>query len=194
MDLYGFLKTIHMIGAALLFISLGFEAVAARRLRRAAVADRARRAFRTLRRAGRVAYAAAAAILIPGVWMMALRWGPVAWTVTALAGIAIMAAASFRARPVLARLDTAFRRASSAVPAEVPRSLGGALAWSLWLRASIAIGILVLMNTKPGWVGASATLAVAVLFGLAGALRSERRRVRPRAGASVPTRERQVAR
>jgi hypothetical protein len=194
MDMYGFLKTIHMIGAALLFISLGFEAVAARRLRRAAVADRARRAFRTLRGAGRGGYAAAAAILIPGVWMMALRWGPVAWTVTALVGIVIMAVTSFRARPLLARMASAFRRASPAVPAVVPSSLRGALAWSLWLRASIATGVLVLMNTKPGWAGSSAILAVAVLFGLAGALLSERRTERPRAGASVPTRERQLSR
>ena len=171
MDLYASLKTVHMIGAALLFIALGLETVAARRLRRAATADRARHAFRTVRRAGRVGYAAAGAILIPGVWMMVLRWGPVAWTVTALVGIVIMAVASFRVRTMLARLDTAFR-SPSAMPAEVSSSFVGALASSLWPRALIAIGILVLMIAKPGWVGSSAILAVAVTFGVTGALRS----------------------
>ena len=193
MDLYDSLKTIHMIGAALLFVSLGFEAVAARRLRRAATADRARRAFRTLRRAGRAGLAAAAVILIPGVWMMALRWGPVSWTVTALVGIAIMAFASFRARPALADLDATLQRASAEVPHRVPASLPRAVAWSLWLRASIAIGILVLMNAKPGWVGSTTILVVGVLIGLALAMRPHRRAAPPSGGAHVPSRERQLA-
>jgi hypothetical protein len=189
MDVYGSLKTIHMVGAALLFIALGFETVAARRLRRTATADLARRAFRTLRRAERAGYIAAAAILIPGVWMMAVRWGPTAWTVTALVGIVIMAVASFRARPALARLEATFGPAAADAPFGVRPSLRHSLAWSLWLRASTAIGILVLMSTKPGWIGSTSILAVATLFGATGALRSKQRTAQP-ARRSAPARQR----
>jgi hypothetical protein len=188
MDLYGSLKTIHMVGAALLFIALGFEAIAARGLQRAGSADVARRASRTLRRAGRAGYIAAAAILIPGVWMMTLGWGPVAWTVTALIGIVIMAVASIRARGMLARFDTAFGPAAVDVRPEVRAWIVHSVASSLSLRASLAIGILVLMTTKPGWINSTAILAIAVVFGLAGALRSDRRAVQPLAQLTVPTR------
>lgn len=194
MDLYGWLRTIHMIGAALLFVSLGLEAVAARRLRRSKDADRAHSAFRTVRRAGRAGSLAAAAILIPGVWMMALRWGPVSWIVTALVGIAIMAVVSLRTRPAVKRLGAMLAEAPARAAIVVPASLGNTLASSLWLRASVAIGILALMGTKPGWLGSAAIVGVAVLAGVAGALLSARGTTPRLAEATAPTDERQLTR
>jgi hypothetical protein len=81
MDLYGFLKTIHMVAGAGLFASLGFQAFAMRRLRRAGEVSEVRRAFGRLRAGVRAGLVASVAILIPGVWMMALRWGAAPWIV-----------------------------------------------------------------------------------------------------------------
>jgi hypothetical protein len=50
---------------------------------------------------------------------------------------------------------------------------------SLWLRIALGAGILGLMTTKPGIAGSLLILAIALVIGLAGGLRSGRTSLRP---------------
>lgn len=99
MDPYSVLIFAHVLGAVALFAALGIEVVAFRRLRRARTADQARTWMGPLREAGRLGPVAMVTILIAGVWMMALRWGPEPWILTALVGLVVMAVLRGRSDP-----------------------------------------------------------------------------------------------
>lgn len=182
MELYGSLKTIHMVAGAGLFASLGFQAFAMRLLRRVRDVSGARRAFGRLRMGVRTGLVASAAILIPGVWMMALRWGAAPWIVAALVGVGGMGVAAVRTRPTMARLDAALREPSDRLPEALDAVTGGRPVEALWVQSTIAIGIVTLMFVKPGWLGSASILAIAMAVGLLMAFRSRNRPMRRHAG------------
>ncbi|MGH2679513.1 MAG: hypothetical protein ACRDG8_03365 [Actinomycetota bacterium] len=175
MDLYESLKTIHMIAGAGLFASLGFQAFVVRGLRRVGEVSVARRAFGRLGTGVRAGLVASAAILIPGVWMMAQRWGGAPWIVAALVGVAGMVVVAIRARPTMARLDAALREPSDRLPEALDAVASGRPVQALWLQSTIAIGIGILMFAKPGWLGSITILAVAIAVGLLKAFRAIKR-------------------
>jgi hypothetical protein len=74
MDLYPLLIFLHLLGGVGLFIGLGIEVVAVRRLQRTVTADQARTWMGLLGEAVRIGPVAMVTILIAGVWMMAIRW------------------------------------------------------------------------------------------------------------------------
>jgi hypothetical protein len=104
MDPYSVLIFAHVLGAVALFAALGIEVVAFQRLRRARTADQARTWMGPLREAGRLGPAAMVTILIAGVWMMALRWGPEPWILTALVGLVMAVLGAALTRRAMGRL------------------------------------------------------------------------------------------
>jgi hypothetical protein len=165
MDLYALLVFLHVLGAAGLFTSLGMELTAYHRLRRAVTADAAREALVTVEQAHRLGHMAIATIVVPGIAMMALRWGPVAWILAAQAGIAAMAIAVMLGRRTTRRLADALAHGGE-LPADVETVVAGPLRRTLSVRVATAIGILGLMTVKPGVLGSLGIIAAAVAIGL----------------------------
>jgi hypothetical protein len=175
MDLYSVLIFAHVLGAVALFAALGIEVVAFRRLRVAVAADQARTWMGPLREAGRLGPAAMVTILIAGVWMMALRWGPEPWILTALVGLAVIAMlGATLTRRAMEHLDSSLAEESH-LPADFRALVEGPLRISLWLRLAIGVGILGLMTAKPDALGSLVIVGVALAIGLGAAVRRHRK-------------------
>jgi hypothetical protein len=126
-------------------------------------------------------------ILIAGVWMMALRWGPEPWILTALVGLIFMALlGAALTRRAMGRLHASLAAESAQLPADFRSLVGGPLTVSLWLRVAIAVGILGLMTVKPDLLGSLAIMGAAVVAATGAA-------VRPRRGAASATPRSEVA-
>jgi hypothetical protein len=93
----------------------------------------------------------------------------------ALVGVAGIVAAAVRARPTMSRLDAALREPSDRLPEALDAVAKGRSVQALWVQSTIAIGIVILMFAKPGWLGAATILAVAIAIGLVMAFRTMKR-------------------
>jgi hypothetical protein len=131
-----------------------------------------------MREGGRIGPVAMVTILIAGVWMMALRWGPKPWILTALVSLLVMAIlGAALTRPAMARLGAALTEEGDRLPGRFRALAGsGSLPVSLWLRLAIAVGILGLMTVKPEVFGSLGIMGAAVVVGVGAALRLSRRR------------------
>jgi hypothetical protein len=178
MDLYALLIFAHVLGGVALFAALGIEVAAFQRLQRAHAIEQARTWMGLLREAGRLGPVAMVMILVAGVWMMALRWGPEPWIMTALVGLIIMAIlGAALTRRAMARIGASLSGKPDRLPAEIQALISGPLTVSLWLRVAIAVGILGLMTVKPDVLGSLALIGAAVAVGVSGAIRPSRRTV-----------------
>lgn len=179
MDLYSVLIFAHVVGAVALFAALGIEVAAFRRLRGVGAADQARTWMGPLRDAGRLGPAAMVTILLAGVWMMALQWGPEPWIITALVGLVVMAVlGAALTRRAMGRLGASLVRESQQLPADVRPVVEGPLRISLLLRLAIAVGILGLMTLKPDVFGSVVIMGAAAASGVGAAVRSPRKELR----------------
>jgi hypothetical protein len=177
MDLYSVLIFAHVLGAVALFAALGIEVVAFRRLRGARIADQARTWMGPLREAGRLGPVAMVTILIAGMWMMALRWGPEPWILAALVGLVVMAVlGAALTRRAMGRLSSSLAAEPDHLPTNFRALMEGPLRISLWLRLSIAVWILGLMTVKPEVLGSVGIIGAAAFLGIAAAIRPSRRR------------------
>jgi hypothetical protein len=179
MDLYSLLVFAHVLGGVGLFAAIGIEAVALRRLQRAEIVEQAHLATSLLTEAGRLGPVAMVTIVAAGVWMMAVRWGPEPWILTALVAlIAMVIVGAALTRRAMPRLIGSLGNRPGEVPAEVRALADGPLQLSLRLRLAIAVGILGLMTVKPGTILSVTIIGAAVVAGLAWGIRALRRGAR----------------
>ena len=78
---------VHILGAFGLIAAITLEASAQWGLRRAATAEEARARLAGVRVIQRLAPASLGSILLTGLYMMAVAWGPKGWIVAAFAGL-----------------------------------------------------------------------------------------------------------
>ena len=173
MELYSVLIFAHVVGAVSLFAALGIEVAAFRRLRGVAAAGQARTWMGPLRDAGRLGPAAMVTILVAGVWMMALRWGPEPWIITALVGLVVMAVlGAALTRRAMGRLGALLVRESQQLPEDLRPLVEGPLRISLLLRLAVAVGILGLMTLKPDAFASVVIMGAALASGVGAAAAS----------------------
>lgn len=152
--LYSIALFLHVLGALGLFIALGVEWTSLRNLPHATNAREARGwlgLFLVLRRLYPFSFFA---ILVSGIYMMAVFWGGAPWIVIGFFGLLAL--------PAIAGVMTA-RRVRGFSPelsgsAELDASLKArfsdpVLLLSHRLRVGLAVGIVFLMTVKPGWIG-----------------------------------------
>jgi hypothetical protein len=110
-------------------------------------------------------------LLVAGFYMMAVAWHGVAWIIVTLGAIVVMILAMVPTR----RRMAAIGRTVSAERGPVSHALSqllhdSVLTISIQTRLAIALGIVFLMTTKPGWGGSLLTIAIAVILGVVSAL------------------------
>jgi hypothetical protein len=186
MDFYSLLIFLHVLGGVGVFVGLGIEVVALRRLERAVSVDQARSWVGLMREGGRIGPVAMVTILLAGVWMMALRWGPEPWILTALVALIAMAIlGAALTRPGMALLGAALTQEEDELPGRFrTNEATGSLSFSLWLRVAIGVGILGLMTVKPEMLGSLGIMGATVVIGVGAALRLRGRRA-PMAAVEV---------
>jgi hypothetical protein len=179
--LYTIALFVHVVGALLLFITFTVEGLGLWLLRRATSAEQAREGGGIAGLTRTVGPASALAILIPGVYMTAVSWGWVAWIVTSLAGwflIAVVGAVTGIRLAAVTR--TAAQAEQPAWDAATP-PLRSPLFLASWLtRVALALGIVLIMTSKPDWEGAVLILAVAAISGAGASALAWRRSSSPK--------------
>ena len=185
MSVYPLVLFLHIIAALGLFAAIGLEWAGLVNLRRAATAGQAREWARLLGALRAVGMPSVLLILASGIYMMATRWGGQAWIGAAFGGIVLMAVlgGAVTGRRV-GPLVRAARKEEGPVSGELAARLRDPfLLGSLCLRTAIGLGIVFLMTLKPAASGALATMAAALVLGLAAGFLTRSRGRRPLAMA-----------
>ena len=178
--LYPFALFLHIVGAFGLIASVTLETVGLRGLRQATEADQARTWLAISRRLViRLAPASLGTILVTGLFMTALSWGPKGWIAVALASLVALAViGAFGTGMRMARLEPAVSQAHGSLTNELRRRLHDpVLITSLRVRIAIVLAIAFLMTVKPTFIAALAVVVLAAAIGLlAGQLANKRTR------------------
>ncbi len=176
MNSYSIALFLHVVGALGFFVSLGLEWTSLRHLQRATTTEQVREWLRVPSEMGRVGMIAMLTLLVAGFYMMAVAWHGVAWILVTLGAIVLMMLAMVPTR----RRMAAIGRTASTERGTVSHALSlllhdPVLTISLQTRVAMALGIVFLMTTKPGWAGSLLTIAIAIVLGLASAWSIPRR-------------------
>lgn len=170
MDLYPYALFLHIVGALALFAAIAIESVGLTRLRAATTVGAALPWMGVVGLPRRFFPWILAAILIPGIWMVIVTWGPVAWPILAFAGVIVMAGLGmFVSGGVMRRVGPAVGALASEPATPAPDSIRDpVLVRSLLVRVGIGLGIVALMVFKPDAITSTVVLiAGAALGGLA---------------------------
>jgi hypothetical protein len=172
MDLYPLLVFLHVVGGMGFVAAVVIEVLVVTRLGRAATLDQAQTLLGLMRVQGRVVPAAMSTVLITGIWMMIVRWGPVAWATVAFAGLIILIATGVTlTRRAMTNVGTSLAGASHDLPERFQAAVTSkALTVSLASRGLITLAIVALMTLKPGVVGSLTILAAALVIGFGTAM------------------------
>jgi len=161
------------VGALGLFATIGLEWMSLRTLRQAETTVEVQVAAGGLNVVRRLGTISMVTLLVAGVYMAATSWGGTPWIIVTLLSLLLF--------PLLGMLGG--RRLAVLGQALGPQAPRGALTpslreqlqhpmiqASLQIRTAVALGIVFLMTVKPDWVGAIATMLVALILGIASAL------------------------
>ena len=171
MSLYSISLFLHIVGALGIFAAIGLEWAGRSNLKRATETSQVREWIRLLAAPRSVGGPSALLVLVSGIYMSATRWGPQGWTLVALAGMVGVAAVggAVGGRRVGAIARGLPGETGPVSPMLRQRLDDPALTLSLWTRTALLLGIVFLMSVRPGWGGALAVMAIALLLGIAAA-------------------------
>ncbi|MGH7571418.1 MAG: hypothetical protein ACREMK_06195 [Gemmatimonadota bacterium] len=187
MNLYSIALFLHVMGALGMFIALGIEWTSLRNLPRATTAQEARGWLGPFLLLRRIYPPSFLAILVTGIYMMAVSWGGAPWIVIGLFGLLALPALAVVTGRRMRRLGPAIGAARGELDDSLRASVTDPALWlSLRLRMGLAVGIIFLMTVKPGWIGS--LVAIALFTGI-GAFVSLVARKRPQTGPATAPRE-----
>lgn len=173
MNVYTFLKFVHVLGAVGMFAATAIEGVSLGRLQRAETAADARIWMGLLALPFGLGPFAMLTTLVSGMWMMAMGWGRQPWLVSALVGLVEMGIlGGLVSRRRVRRLRAALAPETGSELSDAFRSIrsGKGFTASLRLRIAIGVAILALMTLKPDATGSSLILAAGTVVGLVASL------------------------
>lgn len=177
MLLYSIILFLHVTGALGIGAALGIEWTGLVRLRSAATLDGVRFAMGSLKPLRYIGMISLLLLLTSGGYMSATRWGMQPWIVTALVGMIAMgvlggAVGGRRFGAIGAAMNQAGDRLTDPLRTKL---LDQALLLSLYGRAGLLVGILLLMTVRPSWVGAVAVVLAPAALGVLVAMRTTSR-------------------
>jgi hypothetical protein len=160
---------LHILGAFGLVAAITVEAVSLRGLRAATQGDNARMWLGISRGiVMRLAPASLGLILLSGLYMMAVSWGPRGWILAALASLVLLAiVGAFGTGMRMARIGPTIGRAQGPLSDELRSRLRDPiLLTSLLIRSAIVLAIALLMSVKPSGLASLVIVVLAVGIGL----------------------------
>lgn len=184
--MYAIALFLHVTGALGLGAVLGIEWTGLFRLRAADTPDEARQWAAVLRPTRWIGGPSMLLLLLSGIYMTATRWAGQPWIAIALLVLIVMAVlgGGVTARRMRSLLPALGQSRDRLDPATRELLADSVLPLSLQLRTALLIGILMLMTTRPGWLGSSLIFLASALVGLGSALLGGHRgRVAPEASS-----------
>jgi len=170
MGLYELALFAHVVGAVLLFGGVALFQAAGARLRRARSAADVRQWLGLVRSAAALYPVASPTLLLSGLALTATAWTfTTPWVVVGIAALVALAASGQGQRRRFQELGRAAAEAdAAALPASVAALLVARGTWvSAFASNGLAVGVLWLMTTKPGWLGSVLALVVSAGAGAA---------------------------
>lgn len=170
MDLYSLALFAHLIGVLSLFIGMGLQWVVIIGFRRAQSISQMRLLSGLLRPVAMLGPLSAVLILFAGGYMMFTTWGiGTPWIVVSIGAMLLMAALGMgitvRKLRVVQRTMMA-HETSEVISPELRQRIYNPMLWiSAHLASGIALGIVFLMATKPGWLVSLLVVAVTMALG-----------------------------
>jgi len=169
--LYSIALFFHIAGALGVFAALALDWVGVANLRRARTVDQVREWAGTYRIIRGLGAGSVVALLVFGLYMTAVTWGPTGWIgigFLSLLAIAVLGAVSgVRLGRILAVATTG----QGSLTEDVRAKLRGPLfVASVRMRTAVALGVVFLMTVKPEAVVSLLVVAVALALGIASAV------------------------
>ncbi len=169
--LYSIALFFHIAGALGVFAALALDWVGVANLRRARTVDQVREWAGTYRIIRGLGAGSVVALLVFGLYMTAVTWGPTGWIgigFLSLLFIAVLGAVSgVRLGRILAVATTGQGSLAEDVRAQLRAPLFVA---SVRMRTAVALGVVLLMTVKPDAVVSLLVVAVALALGVASAV------------------------
>jgi hypothetical protein len=177
MNYYLIAKLLHILGALGFFMALGVELLSLWQARNATTTVQVRERLQISSSAQRLGPLSMLILLISGFSMMAIARIGSAWLITAFGALVLMVVLGLAlTAPRMASIRQALMAENGTVSASLQNLLHNSLlSLSLHMRASIALGIVVLMTVKPDLLGSLITMGLAIILGLASSLPARRR-------------------
>ena len=177
MNDYSIALFLHIVGALGFFVALGLEWTGLRQIRGAMTPEQVRGWMGILKSVRKVGFASMLAAVITGIYMVVTDVGSVAWVYASMGALVLLIVLSLALTgPRMAAIGQAL--ATEKVPlSQTFHSLANhPLLWiSIQTRVAIALGIIFLKIAKPDLGGSLITIGVAIVLGVASALRIPRR-------------------
>ena len=169
--LYSIALFFHIAGALGVFAALALDWVGVANLRRARTVDQVREWAGTYRIIRGLGAGSVVALLVFGLYMTAVTWGPTGWIgigFFSLLAIAVLGAVSgVRLGRILAVATTGQGSLTEDVRAKLRAPLFVA---SVRMRTAVALGVVFLMTVKPEAVVSLLVVAIALALGIASAV------------------------
>lgn len=170
MTLYDIALFVHMIGLIAMFGGFVLYARAGVRLRAARTLDDVRSWVGLLESSGPMFASGTVMLLLSGLYMMGSRWqAPHPWLVVPLTGLLTIwiAGATISARQVRG-LRAAMANAHASISEELAARIADPFPWTVIAALNgLALGIVFVMSTKPGWTGSVMAVVVTTTVGSA---------------------------
>ncbi|HEX5546218.1 MAG TPA: hypothetical protein VFX24_02350 [Ktedonobacterales bacterium] len=191
MSLYALALFAHLVGVFSLFIGMGLQWVVIIGFRKAQAMAQMRLWSGLLRPVAMLGPLSAVLILLAGGYMMFTAWGiGTPWIVVSIGAMLLMAALGMgitvRKLRIVQRTAMGYGLSDEISP-ELRHHIYNPMLWiSAHLASGIALSIVFLMTTKPGWLASLLVMAVAMAMGaIIGATTAKPRR-NPATVASQP--------
>jgi hypothetical protein len=163
---------IHVVGALGVAAAYTVDAVGLIGLRRATLGEQARTWLITRRWVLVLGPTSIGIVLVSGLYLTVVSWGPDAWILVSLGTLlAIAVIGGVLTGIPMARVGPGIERASGPLPEDVRRALRSpALSISISMRISTTVGIVFLMVEKPDLLESLIAISIAACIGVAAGL------------------------
>ena len=185
MNGYSIVLFLHIVGALGFFVALGLEWTGLWQIRSATIPGQVGAWMGILKSVRGVGFVSMLATVLTGIYMTLFVWGGAAWIIVTLASLVLVIALSLVVTgPRMAAIGRALATERGPLSQTFSGLANNPLLWiSIESRVAIALGIVFLKTAKPGAGGSLLVMAVAIVLGLAAALRMPHR-VRAREGSA----------
>ena len=171
MTIYSIALFLHIAGALGVFAALALDWVGVANLRRARTVDQVREwagLYRIIRVLGA---ASVGALLVFGLYMTAVTWGPTGWIGVGFFSLLFIAVLGAVSGIRLGRILAAALKGQGALAEDLRGALRSPLfVASVRTRTAVASGVVFLMTVKPDGAGSLLVVAIALVVGIASAI------------------------
>ncbi len=167
MNLYLIALYVHITGALAMFAGLGIEGIVFKSLKNSSSPQEAVPWLGAMRILRIVFGYSAVSLFLTGIYLVILSWGWNSWVLTGLILlIALSGYGSTKGKKIAMSIASLINNTTQSIPLEVKKVIADPFLMTTYkLKITIALGIIFMMTTKPGWIGSIVILAAAIAVG-----------------------------